>query len=476
MIFAIGYALIIPFNTSKPDVIVFALRSIVDKPIFDIAYLSKSTFLYGEPLPNYHLGHTIILWLIYHIAPAALAATIWPAGFMSAICGAVIVSITFLIWRKLGVATKQAVIISVVVGLVPSFIEESIIGEVYALQFCTMLLSVYMFLSGRIIISTFFFLLSCLVSPLSGLAFGLFFLNGFDKNTLYKALFVGGASLILYMFIYFLIDANLLKLLNPPSEIIESRGLLYRTAALLFFVIINFNFFFLFLIKGIKLSSSEYYNISKFLFFATLPQLILLFQGATFFIELGSFQLPVFWALAFPVGLVTSNVKFSNPLLLTAILGSATIAIFLFILPNTTLGNGRDEAGFWLKENGYSSIPVVGPYSVGINIVKSRDGFNLNSVNSYYINKSRPSNEDLLKTNHGRLIIAEAKKPYFRVLLSNIGFPGLEMNNYDATKEIVIGTTKKIFENEYVILFLWDKVDTHNELEEKNLGTEKENG
>jgi len=157
-------------------------------------------------------------------------------------------------------------------------------------------------------------------------------------------------------------------------------------------------------------------------------------------------------------------------------LGSATIAIILFILPNTTLGNGRDEAGFWLKENGYNSIPVVAPYSVGVNIVKSRDGFNLNSVNSYYLNKSRPSNEDLLKTNHERLIIAEAKKPYFRVLLSKIGFPGLELNNYDATKEIVIGTTKKLFENEYVILFLWDKSDTNYELNKKNLEMVKENG
>ena len=86
-LFLIFYSVQIPLHTSKPDVIVFAIRSLSKLPIVDYAYLAPNTLLEGTALPNYHLGHTIILWLVYQLAPSNLSNTIWLSGFVSSISG-----------------------------------------------------------------------------------------------------------------------------------------------------------------------------------------------------------------------------------------------------------------------------------------------------------------------------------------------------------------------------------------------------
>ena len=460
ILFLISYSLLIPFYTSKPDVIVFALRSLADNPIFDIAYLNANTYLSGEPLPNYHLGHTFVLWLAYNIFPQNLAETIWPSGFISAVSGALIVALTFLIWKKLGLNNKKSIVIAVVVGLIPSFIEESIIGEVYALQFLFILLFIYNFLSEKLVLSSIFFLFACLVSPLSGLAFGLIFLKERNKSTLLKAFGVGAFAFMTYIIIYLLVGSNLLNLLNPSSQQPDGRGILYRLIALVFFIGINFNFFLIYLAKGTKaaLTNEKKYFIP--LLVGTTPQLILLLAGSTFFIELGSFQLPVFWALAFPLGIYLSEINYKSILPWSALALSLILSYFLWINPNTIKGSARENAGIWLKNNGYNNISVIGPWSVGVSILKGREGSNIDSLNNYYLNKPCPEDADLLKTNEVSLIIAEAKKDPIRLAVSKLGIPGLNITLYDPVKEISIGKTKKLYENDYVSLYQWNKTDS----------------
>lgn len=457
VMFLILYTLLIPFYTSKPDVIVFALRSLADLPIFDIAYLDSSTYLSGGPLPNYHLGHTLVLWLVYQIAPQSLASTIWPAGFISAISGALIVVLTFLIWKILGLNNKKAIIISLVVGLIPSFVEQSIIGEVYTLQFSLTLLFVYLFLVNKWILSSIIFLFACLVSPLSGLAYGLLFLQKRDKTTILKALAVGAIALFLYLIIFLLLGSDLLMLLSPDSEVKASRGLIYRIGILLIFVVLNFNFFVIYLIRGFKVSFILENKVFSPLLFATIPQLLLLFAGATFFIELGSFQLPLFWALAVPLGIYLSEAKINSGLLFSAIILSLALNYTLWIYPNTSVGSSREEAGKWLKINGYNEISVISPWSIGPSIIKGREGNDLSSMNKFYLNKPCPGNSDLLKTNKDILIIAESKKLPLRVMLSEFEIPGFNINYYNPGKNITVGSVEKIFENESVQLYEWNK-------------------
>lgn len=455
--FLLFYALQIPYYTSKPDVIVFAIRSLAEKPITEFAYLPQNTLLSGKALPNYHLGHTLILWLVYQVVPLDYSATIWTSGFISSISGALIVVFTFFIWLNLGFNKFKAITIAIVVGLIPSFWEQSIIGEVYALQFLFILLFIYSFLKNHILLSSIFFAYANLVSPLSGLAFGLIFLKGMNKQNIIKALFVGAFAVIIYSAVYTLIGANLLDLFSPLSTEQEGRGVIYRAIVLILFIILNFNFFLFYLVRGMIKSIKDYKFITSVLIFATIPQLLLIFAGSTFFIEMGSFQLPVFWALAFPLGYYISTIKINKYYFAPALLIAMALSYSLWIRPNYVIGKEREDAGKWLRINNFDNISVIGPWSVGISVVKGRDGSNLNAFKNNYIEKSCPHNEDIIKTKKEKLIIASAKKIHLRVALSKLHLSGLQIENYDPSLEINIGSIKKIYENESVILYKWEK-------------------
>lgn len=455
--FLIFYALQIPYYTSKPDVIVFAIRSLAEKPITDFAYLPQNTLLSGKALPNYHLGHTIILWLVYQIVPLDYSATIWTSGFISSISGALIVVFTYLIWLALGFNKKKSITIAVVVGLIPSFWEQSVIGEVYALQFLFILLFVFAFIKDHVLLSSLFFAYANLVSPLSGLAFGLIFLKGFNKKNIKKSIIVGTLSVIIYGVVYKLIGANLLDLLNPLTAEPEGRGIPYRTIAFIFFIFLNFNFFIYHLIKGMIFSLRDIPIISITLILATIPQMLLIFAGATFFIELGSFQLPVFWALAFPLGYLISSAKINKYYFATALIIAMALSYTLWIRTNVVVGKEREDAGKWLRINDLNNITVIGPWSVGVSVIKGRDGSNLNALKNFYVEKSCPKNCDVEKTNKDELIIASAKKVPLRVAISKLNLDGLQIEEYNPTKDISIGNIKKIYENESVTLFKWEK-------------------
>ncbi len=457
ILFLIFYAIQIPLYTSKPDVIVFALRSFSETPILDFAYLQKETLLSGEPLPNYHLGHTLVLWLVYQIFPTSNIATIWPSGLVSSISGALIVVLTFLIWRNLGLNKKKSLAIGVIVGLIPSFWEQSIIGEVYSLQFLFILLFLFSFLKDKILLSSMFFLFANLISPLSGLAFGLIFLKGFNKKTLKNSLIVGITAITLYACIYLAIGSNLFALLSPLGTEQSGRGVSYRILAFGLFVLLNFNFFIYYLGKGFILSLKEEKQISLTLIFATIPQLLLLFIGSTFFIELGSFQLPVFWTLSFPLGYYLTSKKPNKYYFGFALIGLMAFTYTLWISTNVIIGKDREDAGIWLRENGYTNISIIAPWSVGISLIKGRDGSDFQALNKYYFDKPYPSDEDIIKTNKNKLIIANEKKMSLRKVLAKTNFGGLVIEDYKPEETISLGKVTKIYENEAVSLFLWEK-------------------
>lgn len=463
ILFLIFYTIQIPFYTSKPDVLVFAIRSLEKSPITSYAYLESQTMLGEVSLPNYHLGHTLLLWTFYKIMPNSLATTIWPAGFFSAICGALIIGLTYLIWIQLGINKKKSLLIAVSVGFVPSLWEHSVIGEVYVPQLLFTLLFLYAFLKDRIWLSTFSFMFANLISPLSALSFGLFILKNNNNNLFKKAFTVALTSLLIFLLIHALIGSDLFNLSNPLEINEVGRNIGFRTVVLLFFIIINFNFFLIYLSKGFIKAYREEKQLIVKLIIATLPQLFLIFAGSTFFIELGSFQLPIFWALAFPLGLYLATIDFKSYKFIVALIGLFALSYSLWIQPNNYLGSSREKAGEWLKENNFKDICIIGPWRVGINVLKGRDGFNLDILNKYYFDKPDPTTGDLLSTNKDTLIIAESKKLPLRVYLSELGIPGMHFEHYDPIDKITVGRVEKIFENETVELYIWKKrIEHHN--------------
>ncbi len=457
LFFLIFYTLQIPLHTSKPDVVVFAMRALSKLPILNYAYLAPNTLIEGTALPNYHLGHTLILWLAYHLAPASLSNSIWLSGFVSSICGALIVGLTFLIWKELGIDKKKSVIIAFTVGFIPSIWEESLIGEIYAMQLLFILLFVYSFLRNKIFISIITFTFANLISPLSGLSFGLLLLKPWHKNTLKKIFLIGGVSLAVYLLIYFLIGSNLLNLLNPLSTEQEGRGIIYRIVVLIVFIILNFNFFSLYLYKGLKETfKAEKEKITKLLL-ATLPQLLLLFLGSTFFIELGSFQLPIFWALAFPLGYYLSTINFRNLYFALSFMGLVILSYTLWIYPNTKIGSSREAAGKWLKKKGYDNISIIGSWEPGINVLYGRDGFNLAELNKYYFDAPFPSENEIKCTKKDSVLIVSQKKTPLRILFSYLHITSMNIPKYEPKRKIKTGIISKLYENDSVLLYKWKK-------------------
>lgn len=455
--FAIFYTLQIPNDTYKADVLTFAIRSSADSPILSFAYLNSQTLLTGTALPNYHIGHTLILWLVYQIVPETFMYSIWTAGFVSSISAAFVVVLTYLIWLTLGIDKRKSIFIAVTFGLVPIFWEHATIGEIHALQMLFILLFLYSFFKEKYVFSALAFLFANLISPLSGLAFLLVFLKGFNKKNLIAALTIGTSALALYIVVFLTLGSDLLQLLNPVSEQPAGRGIIYRILTLGVFICLNFGFFIYFSIRGFENLLNENKNLLIRLVIASIPQVLLVFVSAAFFIEYGSFQILLFWAIAFPTGYYLSKVNLKSFYFIFSFLFSISITYFLLLSPHKTIGSSLEDAGNWLNSNGYKDVCVIGPWNVGINIISARNSEKLESLKNYYFDKAKPTTTDLIQTEETELIIAASKKRTLRKLLSDANIPGFVILEYNPIQDIEYGKVKKLYENEFVCLYSWEK-------------------
>ncbi len=454
--FAVFYSAQVSFFTSRADVLTFSSRSAAEKPVLDYAFLNEKTLLDEPALPNYHLGHTVILWLVYQLMPFDLEKSVFPAGLVSAISGGFIIGLTFLIWLELGLSKRKALIISLVTGLVPSIWFHNTFGEVYALQLLFILLFAYMFLKGRIFLSALAFLFANLVSPVSALAFSFVFLAGWEKKTLRNAFITGLIALAIYVLVYTAIGSNLLNLLNPLGTEIEGRSVFYRIGVLIFFIVLNFNFFLIYLIKGIKLARRNNTVIFTRLLLAIIPQLILLFLGSTFFIELGSFQIPLFWGLAFFTGFAISELTTNVRKVALPLIGSVLITIFFWHVPDRLAAIDRHNAGQWLKGKGINT-KIIGDWNTSVGVILSKDDMNLNFLTNNYYDCPCPTEKDIRMTNEDSLIIIACKKNILRQKLAELPVQGLKIEPYNPSEVISTGKTEKIYENNSLVMYYWTK-------------------
>ncbi len=454
--FAIFYGAQVSFFTSRADVLTFASRSAAEKPILDYAFLNDRTLLEQPALPNYHLGHTLILWAVYRIMPLDLDKTVFPAGLVSAISGGLIIGLTFLIWLQLGLSKKKSVIISLVAGLVPSIWFHNTFGEVYALQLLFILLFAYLFLKEKIILSALAFLFANLISPVSALSFSFIFLAGWNKKVFKNAFLTGLISLIVYVLIYVLIGSNLLNLLNPLGTEIEGRSVFYRIGVLFFFIAINFNFFLFYLAKGVSLASKNNSELFKRLMLSIIPQLFLLFLGSTFFIELGSFQIPLFWGFAFFTGYAITEMNVNIRKLALPLLGSVLITIFFWHVPDRLIAIDRHNAGQWIKGKGLNT-KIIGDWNTSVGVILSKEDMDLNFLTNNYYDCPFPKEKDIQMTKEDSLIILACKKNILRQKLAELPVQGLKIEPYNPAEEITTGKTEKIYENNSLVIYYWTK-------------------
>jgi hypothetical protein len=443
----------IPLFTSNADVLVYSLRALHSTPILKFAFLDERYLLGTTPSPNYHLAHSVILWLVYRMVPANLARTIWPSGLISAIAGALAAGLTVLISRQLGFSKRRSLTIAAVAGIIPSIWYHSLIGEVYALQLFAILLFLYYFLKGRQVLSTLAFLFACIVTPLSGLAIAFVFLKGASKKITRRAFFVALAALAVYLAIYYIIDPRFLaKYAFLRHTVCEP--LAWRVYKLAQYVFINYNFLLILLLIGLRLLWREQKKLLSGLMLAALPQIVLVIGLPGFLKEYGAFQLPLFWLLAFPTGLALAGLKkmrWGH----AAMVGSALITIFVWIIPCQQTGLARLKAGVWLAARVPAKMTIVGDWRSSIGVAIGKYDWGFEEIAGNYVECTHPTEEDLYETKLDSAIIVTYKWPAWRQKLADLSVPGLQIHRYDALKWFSAGTIHSLYENSAVRIYLW---------------------
>lgn len=458
-IFFIFYLIQIPFWTSNADVLVYACRSLSPSPILDYAFLDgRYLSLLGEtPLPNYHLGHTVLLWLASKIVPNSLKATIYPSGLMSAICGAFIVGLSFLIWVRLGLKKNVALVVAFVAGLIPSIWYHSLIGEVYALQLFSILLFVYLSLQNNLVLASTAFLFANLVSPTSGLSFAMLFLISRDKNTLLRAFFVGLFALCFYFLVYYLIDSNVVMAFKGSNTSYLKKPMIYRPYMLSKIMFLNIGFFLPYCLSGIRVAWKGHRNLFYGLIIAIIPQLYFAVSDRGFLTELGSFFLLFFWLLTFPIGLGITKSKIPRYYLLFAIIGIFTLTYHFWINPDKEVGRARNDAGVHIRKEIPEEIKILGHWNSSIGVVLGKYGWDFQKLSENYIEHPFPTSDDLLKTGEDSLIIVRYKRPQWRIRLSRIPIPYFQIDDVNLEESLEVGSIKRIFVNDAVYIYRWDR-------------------
>jgi len=459
LVFFVFYLIQIPFCTRYSDVLVHSCRSLSDLPILHYAYLDeRSHFLYGtKALPNYHLGHTVLLWFIYHIVPKSLAVTIWPSGFLASICGSLVVGFTFLIWLHLGLQKYASFIISIVVGLIPSIWSMNLVGAVYSLQLLSILLFLYFFLRNHIFLSSLAFLFANLVSPLSALSFPVLFIKSHDKDTFIKAFYIGFIALLAYFLVYYLIDSNILRTFELASKAYTKRSMSWHFLRFGIVLILNINFLLIFLVTGSGLAWQQHRNLVYGLLPAFMFQLILPFYKSGFLSITNPYLLLLFWILSFPIGLAIANYNKLRYTVVFAFTGLFVLTQLVCIIPNKHIGVALDEAGKQLHSRVPEELKIVGHWGSSIGVVLGKYGPDFNKLTSKYIEFEFPSENDLLTTGEDSLIVVISKTPQWKKELSKLPISMFEIKDRNFDEQSFSGSIQLIFENDVVCIYKWDK-------------------
>jgi|GEM_PF-3106205 len=456
-VFSLLYIFQVPEFAANADAIVYYLRSQSELPILGYAFLDGRVKPDSFPLPNYHLGHTILLWLAYQISPASVSNGAWLAGCVSAICGGASVALSFLIWRQLNFTRIVSVCAAIVAGFIPAIWYQSTIGEIYALQLSLSLLFILLFLRELRVLAALTFLAAVLVSPLAGLSFFFLFLAPWTKRNLIHALMLGGAALASYLTIFLVLDSNILMMFDAIQRNSLERPAGWNTGKFIIVLLANIGLLVGFLIAGCWNLFNYRRTVLIALGLAIIPQIVLAFVATQFLRELGCFLLLLFWAASLPIAIGISNLplKLWKPVL--AVAGSALLLMTFWIAPNYQLSTDRAEAGQWLVENVPDDIKVLGDWNNAVTLTIERFGWEKEALTTNLFEAHRPETKDALSTGEHSLIVVAPKRHAFRHWLGALPIESLQVKKYNPVAEIRRGTVTKIFENGSLSLYLWNR-------------------
>jgi len=457
-IFLFFYTIQISLITSNSDILVFSTRSLSSSPILKYAYFTDHYIFDQSHLPNYHIAFTIVQWLAYHAAPTALSKTIWPGGFVSALCGALIVGFTFLIWTRMLFRKSVAVVAAIIAGCIPNILNMNTCGELYSMQLASELIFAYCFLSDRIIAAILALLFTTLVSPMGGLSIALVFLAPKTRASFLKALLCALLAGALFFGVYHILHVNILHIFSALSAG-HDRSLFFRIFKFGFLFVLNFSFSIFLLQRGSKILYLKHREIAVGLFLASIPWIALGLLDSKFLSMNTGFLMLLYWALALPIGIAIVELPHSFFSKALCFLGMATVYVVIWIIPNLSEGLSYAEAGYTVRSEIPDSIKIAGDWQAGVPITLSKYGWDFERLqrNFFSIDPRISKDSLLLKTGEKSLIIALSKKDGLRRRLNQMGAPLLVDEDFDEKVLSGTGTMRKLVDNESVMVYKWER-------------------
>lgn len=458
--FGIFYLLQIPFMSSNSDVLIYSLRAKNNVPISSYAFYEKTTYAGGVPLPNYHIGHTYILWQVYQFMPDFLKNSIWPSGFVSSMSAAITIGVVFLIWLQLGMTMNKALLTSIIYGLIPTIWHHALIGEVYSLQFVFVYLFFYLFLKNKLLLSAAAFTLANLVSPLSGLSFSLLLLGENRQNKFKDALLVGFLATMLYALIMSLLGFNPLKAIEAVDS--GQRNLLWRIYRFALILILNLNAFIFYFFRGLKDKTAHNNNFRLYLILSISPYILLGLINSQFLVENGSFLLILFWASAYFIATGITQYKSATPKIYLCLLANALCYFAFWNLPSIEVSLARNNSASLLTKDNLSELKIMGSWSHSVALVIARDGWDIKNLSEKFIDISNPRQEDLAQTKEDSLLVVYFNRDNLQSKVSKVIFPNSKHNKYDPCVEITSGQIELKQKNRFFVIYLWIKNAHHH--------------
>ncbi|RMF06023.1 hypothetical protein D6764_03340, partial [Candidatus Woesearchaeota archaeon] len=144
----------------------FLILSLFVRPVFDnsdtMYYLS---LIEGKNLSENtpHWGYTLLGMIFTTLIPFN---DILSLNIMSAFFASLAVYLTFLIFRTLKFSERVSLISTVITLFSYSFFTSGFLAEVYVVQSSLLLISLFLWLEDRVLLSSLSFLLALLVSPI----------------------------------------------------------------------------------------------------------------------------------------------------------------------------------------------------------------------------------------------------------------------------------------------------------------------
>ncbi|MBC7188472.1 MAG: hypothetical protein H5U38_15725, partial [Calditrichaeota bacterium] len=287
--------------------------------------------------------------------------------------------------------------------------------------------------------------------------FPLVFLGGWKKSVVRSAAIVGAVAVLGYMAVHVLLGASPFAFIKGVGHEAVGRPLPYKLLCLVGILIVNLNALLFLLAKGWMVCLRERRAQLFTLALATAPYLCLPLVSADFLVDKGCFLLPLFWALAMPIGIAIAQGKLLRTGVLLSLLAVIVVTVAVWTLPSQRLASHRAAVGVALRARFGDGIKVMGDWGTALPITVSLVGWNYERVASHYFDVSCPAEADLRASGEDSVLIVVGRKGWLRRQVAKLPLPGFAVKDCVPRVPGDDGQLQRVLTTDHLSVYLWTR-------------------